>query len=138
MTTLDINIQDVAEHLWNNTRANTMRIMDAGIDGGFTGAIKAIANLSRNKDGDYVENFHYAIAEASGARFHFSNWRHHGSIRRRTGGSQRQHQCWQRYFCGISVRRWKMRIHRNLQSLFSRRLKVLPTLGSLVLFISAT
>ena len=39
--------------------------MMRGIDGGFTGAIKAIANLSRNKDGDYVENFNYAIAEAS-------------------------------------------------------------------------
>ncbi|HRH65953.1 MAG TPA: penicillin-binding transpeptidase domain-containing protein, partial [Bacteroidia bacterium] len=66
VTTLDINIQDVAEH------SLEQHLRDHNADHGCavlmevsTGAIKAIANLSRTKEGDYVENFNYAIAEAS-------------------------------------------------------------------------
>lgn len=66
MTTLDINIQDVAEHsLEQHLREHNADHGCAVLMEVSTGAIKAIANLSRNKDGDYVENFNYAIAEAS-------------------------------------------------------------------------
>jgi cell division protein FtsI (penicillin-binding protein 3) len=66
ITTIDRNIQDVAE----NSLEEHLRLRNA--DHGCailmeveTGEIKAIANLSRTKDSSYVENFNYAIAEAT-------------------------------------------------------------------------
>ena len=66
VTTLDINIQDVAEHsLEQHLREHNADHGCAVLMEVSTGAIKAIANLSRTKDGNYIENFNYAIAEAS-------------------------------------------------------------------------
>ncbi|MBL0065898.1 MAG: transpeptidase family protein [Bacteroidetes bacterium] len=66
VTTLDINIQDVAEHsLEQHLREHNADHGCAVLMEVSTGAIKAIANLSRTKEGEYVENFNYAIAEAS-------------------------------------------------------------------------
>jgi cell division protein FtsI (penicillin-binding protein 3) len=65
-TTIDLNIQDVAEsslerHLHdNNADHGCAVLMEVQ-----TGEIKAIANLSRTKEGTYIENFNYAIAEAT-------------------------------------------------------------------------
>ncbi|MEO0311200.1 MAG: hypothetical protein RIQ89_857 [Bacteroidota bacterium] len=65
-TTIDINIQDVAE----NALMKQLQLHDA--DHGCailmevaTGQIKAIANLSRTAKGIYEEDFNYAIAEAA-------------------------------------------------------------------------
>jgi cell division protein FtsI (penicillin-binding protein 3) len=43
-----------------------------------TGEVKAIANLSRTPDGEYVEDFNYVIAEAT-----------------EPGSTMRWHRCWQ-------------------------------------------
>jgi len=62
ITTLDVNIQDIAENaLLNMMQENecvhgTCIVMEVK-----TGKIKAIANLGRNKDGDYWEDLNYAI-----------------------------------------------------------------------------
>lgn len=65
MTTLDVNIQDVAE------TALLRQLMDREADFGSvivmevkTGEIKAIANLQKNKSGNtYGENYNYAIGD---------------------------------------------------------------------------
>lgn len=66
VTTLDINIQDVAE----NALMRQLSLFSA--DHGCavlmevaTGKIRAIANLTRNGEGQYVEMFNYAISESS-------------------------------------------------------------------------
>ncbi len=66
VTTLDINIQDVAEnsleeHLKeHNADHGCAVLMEVA-----TGEIKAIANLKRTAEGEYVEDFNYVIAEAT-------------------------------------------------------------------------
>jgi cell division protein FtsI (penicillin-binding protein 3) len=66
ITTIDINIQDVAED------ALLRQLILNGADHGCailmevkTGKIKAIANLGRNKDGTYTEKYNYAIGEST-------------------------------------------------------------------------
>jgi cell division protein FtsI (penicillin-binding protein 3) len=62
-TTIDINIQDVAEaslfkHLkMHNADYGCVVLMEVA-----TGEIKAIANLGKIKEGEYAENYNYAIA----------------------------------------------------------------------------
>ena len=62
-TTIDINIQDVAEaslfkHLnMHNAEYGCVVLMEVA-----TGEIKAIANLGRIRDGEYAENYNYALA----------------------------------------------------------------------------
>lgn len=66
ITTIDINLQDVAEtalkkQLQNcNAHHGTVIVMEVK-----TGYIKAIANLNRNENGNYIEGFNYAIGEAT-------------------------------------------------------------------------
>ena len=66
VTTIDVNIQDVAEHALeehlqkHNADHGCAVLMEVA-----TGEIKAIANLSKTKAGLYVENFNYAIAEST-------------------------------------------------------------------------
>jgi cell division protein FtsI (penicillin-binding protein 3) len=63
-TTLDINIQDVAEaslhrHLqMHDADYGCVVLMEVA-----TGEIKAISNLGKVADGQYIENYNYAIAE---------------------------------------------------------------------------
>lgn len=66
VTTIDINIQDVAES------ALLTQLSTHGADHGCvvlmeveTGEIKAIANLSRNANGEYDEKYNYAIGEST-------------------------------------------------------------------------
>lgn len=62
VTTIDINIQDVAEHALmdvltkNNCQYGTAIVMEVK-----TGKIRALANLGRQKDGTYWEDFNYAM-----------------------------------------------------------------------------
>jgi len=62
-TTININIQDVAEsslfkHLkMHNAEYGCVVVMEVA-----TGEIKAIANLGKISDGEYAENYNYAIA----------------------------------------------------------------------------
>jgi len=66
VTTIDINLQDVAETaLYNQMKAyhahhGTVVVMEVK-----TGYIKAISNLTRLKSGEYSEQFNYAIGEAT-------------------------------------------------------------------------
>ena len=66
ITTIDINLQDVAETtLYNQLKAyhahhGTVVVMEVK-----TGYIKAISNLTRLKSGEYSEQFNYAIGEAT-------------------------------------------------------------------------
>lgn len=66
ITTIDINLQDVAETaLYNQLKAyqahhGTVVVMEVK-----TGYIKAISNLTRLKNGEYSEQFNYAIGEAT-------------------------------------------------------------------------
>ncbi len=65
-TSIDINIQDVAEHalmkqlIKHNSDHGCVVLMEVE-----TGLVKAIANLSRNPDGTYSENYNYAIGEST-------------------------------------------------------------------------
>lgn len=65
-TSIDINIQDVAEHallkqlIKHNSDHGCVVLMEVE-----TGLVKAIANLSRNPDGSYSENYNYAIGEST-------------------------------------------------------------------------
>jgi len=66
ISTIDINIQDVAED------ALLRQLILNGADHGCailmevkTGKIKAIANLGKNKDGTYTEKYNYAIGEST-------------------------------------------------------------------------
>ncbi|NVO84178.1 penicillin-binding protein [Hymenobacter terrestris] len=63
-TTLDINLQDMAESalykslVQNNAQYGTVILMEVA-----TGHIKAVANLGKVADGVYRENYNYAIAD---------------------------------------------------------------------------
>ncbi len=65
VTTIDIDIQDVAENslkqqlIRNNADHGVVILMEVK-----TGNIKAIANLERDKDGNYRELYNYAIGES--------------------------------------------------------------------------
>lgn len=66
VTTLDVNLQDVAQQALN--RVLTENDADHGcavVMEVKTGAIKAIANLKRKKDGTYSESQNYAVDEFS-------------------------------------------------------------------------
>ncbi len=66
ITTIDVNIQDVAEHaLEDHLREHNADHGCAVLMEVATGEIKAIANLSRTIEGNYIEDFNYVIAEAS-------------------------------------------------------------------------
>lgn len=65
-TTIDVNIQDVAEN------ALLLQLQKHGADHGCvalmevaTGEIKAIANLKRNKNGKYYESYNYVVGEST-------------------------------------------------------------------------
>ncbi len=66
ITSIDINLQDVAETALlrqlsaYNAHHGTVIVMEVK-----TGFIKAIANLSRDENGNYSEGFNYAIGEAT-------------------------------------------------------------------------
>jgi cell division protein FtsI (penicillin-binding protein 3) len=66
MSTIDINIQDVAEHslytqlVQNNADHGCVVLMEVR-----TGAIKAIANLSRDPEGSYSESYNFAVGEST-------------------------------------------------------------------------
>ena len=71
ITTLDVNIQDIAENALlnvltqNECEYGTCIVMEVA-----TGKIKAIANLGRREDGSYWENMNYAIqASEPGSTF---------------------------------------------------------------------
>lgn len=63
-TTLDINIQDVAQNallealLENDADFGCVIVMEVA-----TGEIKAMANLGKNEEGSYSENYNYAIGD---------------------------------------------------------------------------
>ncbi|RDC62238.1 penicillin-binding protein [Adhaeribacter pallidiroseus] len=63
-TTIDINLQDVAENalykalVLNNAQYGCVILMEVK-----TGAIKAIANLGKAGEGVYVENYNYAVGD---------------------------------------------------------------------------
>lgn len=65
VTTIDINIQDVAENALmtslatHNAKYGCVVLMEVQ-----TGEIRAIANLTRKDSGVYVEDYNYAIADA--------------------------------------------------------------------------
>ncbi|MDQ3108583.1 MAG: transpeptidase family protein [Bacteroidota bacterium] len=65
ITTIDINIQDVAENALRNTliqhnaKYGCVVLMEVK-----TGEIRAIANLTRRDSGVYVEDYNYAIGDA--------------------------------------------------------------------------
>ena len=66
VTTIDINLQDVAEHALlkqlsrHNAHHGTAILMEVQ-----TGEVKAIVNLERDKDGRYRELYNYAIGEST-------------------------------------------------------------------------
>jgi cell division protein FtsI (penicillin-binding protein 3) len=65
VTSIDINIQDVAETaLENQLRASGAEWGCAVLMEVETGFIKAIANLKRESDGQYRESYNYALGEA--------------------------------------------------------------------------
>lgn len=65
VTTIDINIQDVAENALlkalkeHKAKHGCAVVMEVG-----TGKVKAIANLERNKNGTYTENYNFAVGES--------------------------------------------------------------------------
>lgn len=65
ITTIDINLQDVAEHalmktlVTNEADHGCVVVMDVK-----TGAVKAIANLGRTPQGTYWEDYNYAVGES--------------------------------------------------------------------------
>ena len=64
--TIDVNIQDVAEaSLEQHLRMHHADHGCAVLMEVSTGEIKAIANLSRTRSGNYVEDFNYVISEAA-------------------------------------------------------------------------
>jgi cell division protein FtsI (penicillin-binding protein 3) len=66
VTTLDVDLQDVAESalyrqlLRHGADHGTVVLMEVG-----TGKVKAIANLSRDNDGNYSEGYNFAIGEST-------------------------------------------------------------------------
>lgn len=66
ITSIDINIQDVAEHaLYTQLQKHGAHHGCAVLMEVETGAIKAIANLTAQEDGSYAEVFNYAIGSAT-------------------------------------------------------------------------
>jgi cell division protein FtsI (penicillin-binding protein 3) len=66
ITTIDINIQDVAEKaLKTNLEKNKAEYGCVIVMDVTTGEIKAIANLKRNKNDEYEESLNYAISEST-------------------------------------------------------------------------
>ena len=64
ITSIDINLQDVATHsLMNVLKLNDAEWGTAILMEVQTGEIKAIANLSRVSEGEYKERFNYAVGE---------------------------------------------------------------------------
>jgi cell division protein FtsI (penicillin-binding protein 3) len=65
VTTIDVNIQDVAEHALESQLKEQLAdhgcvvLMEVK-----TGEVKAIANLTKGKDGNYNETYNYAIGES--------------------------------------------------------------------------
>jgi cell division protein FtsI (penicillin-binding protein 3) len=65
-TTIDVNLQDVAENALmkqlqkHQADHGSVVLMEVK-----TGAIKAIANLKKNKNGEYYEGYNYAIGEST-------------------------------------------------------------------------
>lgn len=65
VTTIDINIQDVAENaLMNSLSAHDAKYGCVVLMEVETGEIRAIANLTRRDSGVYVEDYNYAIGDA--------------------------------------------------------------------------
>jgi len=65
-TTIDVNIQDVAEHaLLNQLETHQADHGCVALMEVSTGDIKAIANLKRNKNGTYDEGYNYVIGEST-------------------------------------------------------------------------
>jgi len=66
VTTIDVNIQDVAEHalrtqlIKHNANHGCAVLMEVE-----TGEVKAIANLTRKEEGVYLETYNYAIGEST-------------------------------------------------------------------------
>ena len=66
VTTIDVDLQDVAENalhtqlLRHEADHGTVVLMEVK-----TGKVKAIANLAREKDGNYRENYNFAIGEST-------------------------------------------------------------------------
>jgi cell division protein FtsI (penicillin-binding protein 3) len=66
ITTLDVNIQDVAESAlmkqlsMHNAHHGCAVLMEVS-----TGEVRAIANLERNAQGEYTESYNYAIGEST-------------------------------------------------------------------------
>jgi len=66
ITTINVNFQDVAEHaLLDKVKSNNADHGCALLMEVQTGEILAIANLSRDEDGDYYEYYNYAIGEST-------------------------------------------------------------------------
>ncbi len=65
ITTIDVNLQDVAEQallatlVQNNAEWGTAILMEVN-----TGEIKALANLTRTSEGVYTEKYNYAVGES--------------------------------------------------------------------------
>ena len=65
VTTIDVNIQDIAEQalmrmlVENEAQHGTVIVMEVA-----TGKIKAMANLGKQEDGTYYEDFNYAITKS--------------------------------------------------------------------------
>jgi cell division protein FtsI (penicillin-binding protein 3) len=65
-TTIDVNIQDVAENaLLNQLEKHQADHGCVALMEVATGDVKAIANLKRNKDGTYYESYNYAVGEST-------------------------------------------------------------------------
>lgn len=66
ITTIDVNIQDVAHNaLYRQLKNHDASHGTAVLMEVETGAIKAIANLKRDDNGNYYEEYNYAIAEST-------------------------------------------------------------------------
>ena len=65
-TTIDVNIQDVAENaLLNQLETHQADHGCVALMEVSTGDIKAIANLKRNEDGSYYESYNYVVGEST-------------------------------------------------------------------------
>lgn len=66
ITNIDVNIQDIAENaLYNELVSNEATHGACIVMEVKTGKIRAIANLGRQPNGSYAENYNYAIADAA-------------------------------------------------------------------------
>lgn len=65
-TTIDVNIQDVAENaLLNQLETHQADHGCVALMEVSTGDVKAIANLKRNEDGSYYESYNYVVGEST-------------------------------------------------------------------------